>query len=322
MKRFSIVCGLILAATLAPMNAIAATFSQLVVYGDSLSDLGRAYDLTKTTSDPAPPYGAATGGRFSNGPIWVEYLAASLGLAIDKNTNFAAGGATTGTVNTTTGVTALGGIQNQLAGSSISDADALYIIWGGANDYLGAGITDPTVPVGNLAGEISALIGRGAKNILVSNLPDLGAIPLVNKIPANATALNTLTQFHNAGLAAGINNLRQVNPSVNLNLLDVNSLFKQVTTNPSNFGFINVTDSCLSVISICNDPNSYLFWDPFHPTTTGHQLIGNLAFNTVSASVPEPTNILGSLIAGGSIIAFKRKLKSSQLKSKKSVKTT
>ncbi len=304
------------------MNAIAATFSQLVVYGDSLSDLGRAYDLTKTTSDPAPPYGAATGGKFSNGPIWVEYLAASLGLAIDKNTNFAAGGATTGKVNTTSGVAALGGIQNQLAGSSISDANALYIIWGGANDYLGGGSTDPTIPLDNLAGEISALARRGAKNILVSNLPDLGAIPLVNQVPANAIALNTLTQFHNQGLAVGIDNLRKLNPSVNLTLLDVNSLFKQVATNPSNFGFTNVTDSCLSASGICNDPNSYLFWDPFHPTTTGHQLIGNLAFNTVSTSVPEPTTILGSLIAGGAIIAFKRKLTSSNLKSKKLVKST
>ncbi len=325
MKRFSIVCGLILAATLVPISAIAATFTQLVVYGDSLSDLGRAYDETKTTSDPSPPYGAFTNGRFSNGPIWVEYLAASLGLVPDRNTNFAVGGATTGTTNTTTGLSALGGIQNQIASSSsITDPEALYIIWGGANDYLGAGINNPTVPLTNLSGEIATLIGRGAKNILVPNLPNLGEIPLTRNIPGTIPSdLNTLTQFHNAGLAASLNDLRKANSGVNLTLLDVNSLFSQVTANPTDFGFKNVTDSCLaSVTVICNEPNSYLFWDPLHPTTAGHQSIGNLAFNVVSTSVPEPTTILGSLVAGGAIITFKRQLRQSQLNQKKLVKNT
>jgi thermolabile hemolysin len=76
MKRYLIIGGLIIAASLAaPVRAIAATFSQLVVYGDSLSDLGRA---ATATGGAFPPYGAATNGRFSNGPIWVEYLAAQL----------------------------------------------------------------------------------------------------------------------------------------------------------------------------------------------------------------------------------------------------
>ncbi|WP_373538555.1 SGNH/GDSL hydrolase family protein [Chamaesiphon sp.] len=97
MRKLSIVLGLTIAAILAPGRVFAATFSQLVVYSDSLSDLGLAFDAT---GGIAPPYGNLTGGRFSNGPLWVEYLAAGLGIATTPNTNFAVGGATTGTVNT------------------------------------------------------------------------------------------------------------------------------------------------------------------------------------------------------------------------------
>jgi outer membrane lipase/esterase len=55
-------------------------FEQLVVLGDSLSDMGNA-------------------GRFSNGPIWVEQLAEALKLPLKASQrgghNFAVGGART-----------------------------------------------------------------------------------------------------------------------------------------------------------------------------------------------------------------------------------
>jgi thermolabile hemolysin len=316
MKRFSIVCGLILAATLAPINAIAATFSQIIVYGDSLSDLGRASALT---GGAAPPYSLLTGGKFSNGQLWIEYLATSLGIATNPNTNFAVGGATTGTNNTI--FAPLGGIQTQVSTTSIGDSNALYVIWGGANDYVGDGIQNPTGPISNLNAEINTLIGRGAKNILVPNLSNLGDLPSKRILPGSVPSdLNTLTQDHNIALSLSLNNLRLANPGVNLTLLDVNSLFNQVVANPSSFGFTNITDGCLLVG--CTNPDSYLFWDTIHPTQAGHQLIGNLAFNAVTPAVPEPATLLGSLVAGGSIIAFKRKLKSSKLKSNKTIKST
>src|SRR3954468_5021943 len=56
----------------------ASAFEHLVVFGDSLSDTGNA-------------------GRFSNGPVWVEYLADRLGLTLSPSqrggSNFAVGGA-------------------------------------------------------------------------------------------------------------------------------------------------------------------------------------------------------------------------------------
>jgi thermolabile hemolysin len=323
MKRFLIISGLVLSSTLVPIKAIAATFSQLVVYGDSLSDLGRA---AAATGGAAPPYSAVFGGgRFSNGPIWVEYLAASLGIPADGNpttnraTNFAVGGATTGTANTIQPlipfpIPALNGIQQQVTNNAVTDPDALYVIWGGANDYLGGGITNPAIPVGNLFAEINTLIGRGARNIVVPNLPNLGALPSTRNLGATTIGLNNLTAAHNAGLATTIANLGLANPTVNLNLLDVNGLFNRVVTNPGSFGFTDVTTQCITATTVCANPNANLFWDEIHPTTEGHRLIGELAFNTVSpTAVPEPITMLGSLMAGSAAIAFKRKLKAANV---------
>ena len=245
MKKSLIIGGLILASSLFPIRAIAATFSQIVVYGDSLSDLGRA--ATATSSLPAqlkfPAYTNGSG-RFSNGSIWVEYLADQLGIATNPNTNFAIGGATTSSVNIGQSLSPnFVGIQTQVNNNPISDPDALYVIWGGANDYLGGVTTNPSIPVGNLTNEIATLIGNNAKNILVVNLPNLGELPSTRNT-SNSASLDTLTQLHNAGLAASINTLSTTNSSVNLKLLDVNSLFNQAIGNPSSLGFTNVTDGC------------------------------------------------------------------------------
>jgi len=74
-----------------PQAAQAANLSlqdidQIYVFGDSLSDTGNAFSRT---GSPPPPY---FNGRFSNGPVWVEYLADRLGLPRNPSTNFAFGG--------------------------------------------------------------------------------------------------------------------------------------------------------------------------------------------------------------------------------------
>jgi thermolabile hemolysin len=307
MKKFSLVFGLIIAATLVPVKAIAASFSQIIVYGDSLSDLGR---VSAATGGFQPSYSQGNG-RFSNGPVWIEYLADRLGLATNPATNFAVGGARTEGHAFEFLFPSLIGIEKQVANNSFSDPDALYAIWGGANDYFD-GQRDASIPLNNLYFEIATLILRGAKNIIVPNLPDLGVLPS-KRNTTESSALSAVSQSHNTGLATTLDGLRLLYPGVTLNLLDVNSLFQQALTNPSSYGLSNVTDSCyIDSSTICADPTTYLFWDGVHPTTGVHQLVGNLAFNTVSpTAVPEPITILGSLMAAGSAVAFKRKLKQS-----------
>src|SRR5262245_1866124 len=79
--------------------ALAGPFSNLVVFGDSLSDVGNISNATFGTN-PGPYY---WNGRFSNGPVYTETLATGLGLpAMARSTaggnDYAYGGAqTTGT---------------------------------------------------------------------------------------------------------------------------------------------------------------------------------------------------------------------------------
>jgi thermolabile hemolysin len=148
-----------------------------------------------------------------------------------------------------------------------------------------------------------------AKNILVPNLPNLGALPGTRTNSTAAAGLSALTQGRKINLTLSIASLRQTNPSVKLNVLDVNDLFGQAVSNPSQFGFDNVTNGYLLVG--CQNPNTFLFWDPIHPTTAAHQLIGNLAFGVVSpTAVPEPFTIIGTIIGGTAAIRMRKKLKS------------
>src|SRR5215467_5024867 len=76
--------------------ASAGPYSQLIVFGDSLSDIGNIAQATFGTT-PGPYYWS---NRFSNGPVYVESLDTGLGLPpITRSTSggndFAYGGAQT-----------------------------------------------------------------------------------------------------------------------------------------------------------------------------------------------------------------------------------
>src|ERR1035441_9762115 len=83
---FAILTVVLLALT---SIASAGAYTAVIAYGDSLSDNG---NLFAATGQPPAPY---WNGRFSNGPVTVEYLANSLHSPL---LDFAWGGATTGEV--------------------------------------------------------------------------------------------------------------------------------------------------------------------------------------------------------------------------------
>ncbi|MBO0350723.1 SGNH/GDSL hydrolase family protein [Phormidium pseudopriestleyi FRX01] len=260
-------------------------FDELYVFGDSLSDDGNLFALTQGLFPPEPLY---TNGRFSNGPIWAELLPSRLGLDVNPQTNIAFGGATSSDVNSLNLenplLPTLPGLQTQIesfiAETPFSNPNGLYTIWAGANDYLNAGITDVTIPVNNLVNAVTQLADDGARNFMVMNLPDLGNTPGVrNRGPQAQQFLSQLTNVHNTALATAIANLDQ-NPNINIILVDVNGLLNDAIANPSQYGFTNVTDPAQQ--SPGSDPNTFLFWDDVHPTTTSHQLITDEALKTVT----------------------------------------
>jgi phospholipase/lecithinase/hemolysin len=283
--------------------AIAQAYTRLYVFGDSLSDTGNVFRVTGNLFPPSPPYFE---GRFADGPIWVEYLAAQLGLPSDRTQNFAFGSATSGNTNTAP-IPGLPGLQQEFllfqAANPVTDPDALYTVLAGNNDYLGAGQLDPFVPVTNVINFVRSLADSGARNILVSNLPDLGKIPAVNQNPGVSTGLTNLSTAHNTLLDRQIGLLRQERPDLTLISLDIASLLNDAIQTPGKFGLDNVTDACLPFspgVELfptqppCTTPETYLFWDRFHVTTVAHEQVAFTAFKAIeTAAIPEPTTTLG-----------------------------
>jgi phospholipase/lecithinase/hemolysin len=249
-----------------PTAVLASNFDTLVVFGDSLSDNGNLYAI-----DPAQvPSDYYYQGRFSNGPVWAEYLAEEDFLdcsLVDR----AYGGATTD------GSSPPGLIAQVSAhtGSATLGDNTLFAIWIGANDFLN-GSVDYAASAANIGTALDALATFGAEHILILNLPDLGSTPRYLGTPDEA-GVRTLIQGFNGALATVIDAFQVANPTVSVYEFDIYAFLQTVADDPGSYGFTNATQVCPSY-SIAGDfDNSagYVFWDEIHPTTEAHDVIAD-----------------------------------------------
>lgn len=279
-------------------SARAATpFNSLIVFGDSLSDVGDSPSavtslykvLGGVCARPCPPY---DDGRFSNGEVASEHLAEALFPGAVNTTNFASyavAGATTGNENSGTDIEPvfdLPGMQQQvnlyMSNSGAADPNALYLLWGGANDF---DINDsPVQAAANIGGYLNTLAAAGATHFLVPNLPDLGLTPAA-RMDGEVAEAHAFTETFNTALAGELGSVSATFPAVTIYQFDTFALLNDVVQNPAGYSFTNVTDACISSID-CADPDSrFLYWDSSHPTTEAHAILGS-AF---ASAVPEPS---------------------------------
>jgi phospholipase/lecithinase/hemolysin len=243
---------------------------ELVVFGDSLSDTGTVF---RATGGMYPPSSTYFKGRYSNGRVWVEYLADRLHLTTHQIRNFACGGATSSSDLNSMVPGLLTQVQSFAQTHSHLNAKALYVLWAGANDYL-QGAANAAIPVENLMRAIAALVQQGVKKFLVANLPDLGQLP-TTRYGANAASLSALAQAHNQGLRRSLKQLAQQHPDLQIATFDVHMLYREAIADPARFGFTNVTQTAMTTSS---NPEQFLFWDGIHPTTAAHRILGDRAF--------------------------------------------
>lgn len=319
--------ALLLAAPLA-LAAPAAAFSELYVFGDSLSDTGHTSsnltafpDGTCADADvfPRPPYAT---GACTNGSPWVETLAQQLGLAAEPattgGTSYAVGGATAATDALGTALGDPDGetedLSDQLArfqaDHPAAAPDALYVILAGANDvqFTARGTLVPESgqdvaqeaadAVLATAQQLSAL---GAEHFLFANLFDLGLVPDPSS-SFDAAEASALTADFNAALAAGVAGFE----GGTAQLLDTRALFEAILADPASFGVSDTTSPCIlsglfeapqDLDTACGlDPalqDEHLFFDEIHPTRAVHDELAGEAL----ALVPEPATAL--LLGGG-----------------------
>ncbi|HEV2675112.1 MAG TPA: autotransporter domain-containing protein [Aliidongia sp.] len=282
-------------------------FTGIHVFGDSLSDNGNIPKLYGVTARPSPPYYP---GRFSNGPAYAEYLPSLLNVPEARFTDDALGGALSGTTNL--GNFPEAGTENEveryLATGSRANSRDLFVLWTGANDYLGlSGAANPSIPlpvvqavltqvaataVGNISLEVTQLASTGVKNFLVPNLPNLGVTPTLNGTPASADIGLFATTAHNADLTQSMAQLsRQLH--VNIVVADVDALVSDVIAHPAKYGLTNVTQECVLNAACIAQKQPYLFWDEEHPTEQFHQIFAR--FFTASLQGPTVVGAQGEM---------------------------
>ena len=271
--------------TLIDVPAAAQSFTQMVSFGDSLSDTGNVSNATFGIS-PGSNYFA---GRYSNGPVWVEALAGSLSLSAPAPSrrggrNHAHAGTKTGSGSTTFVFFSFpnAGTQvNQYLSGNVPSASQLFTLYAGANDFLDNLGQNPTTIVNNLVNHVTALNNAGARYVVVPNLPPLGNTPRYNANLSTRDAYNALTANFNAQLASAMTTLDAQLP-VKIYQLNVADTFAALLADPSQFGLTNVTQPALVNGTVVANPDQYLFYDDVHPTRIGHRFLASAALDLVS----------------------------------------
>ncbi|KAG0277453.1 hypothetical protein BGZ96_002855 [Linnemannia gamsii] len=281
-------------------------FDNLLVFGDSYSDVGNVYKLSKG----AWPLKAYDHGRFTNGPVWTEHVARNKHL---KLKNYAYGGATTdskfvqGYSGAASDLLVPGFIQqiDQLYSSKPIPkkdlASSLFVVDFQGNDYFFDPTASPVAVVQNIENGIKKLVKLGAQNILVVENFDYGIIPYFN---GNATIAGAFTQAAMAQLVAykdleqrlakeygrpsdskhpfrGVchNNSKDKKPKVTIGYYKLNNLLNHIRQ-PKVSKHLGITDIVLGCVSndyktVCKDAGKHLFWDAFHPTAKVHKVLGD-----------------------------------------------
>ena len=263
-------------------NALAGPFGEIVIFGDSLSDNG---NYVLFDDQPVPDPDLYWDGRFSNGPVWVEYTT-DLDHFHTNLTDRAFGGAQSD------GSTPPGLVEQVRAyilstGSPLSPTN-LYMIWIGGNDYFN-GDGDFQEAVDNIEDAMNDLADNGAMFMLILNLPDLGAIP--GEIgSADAPEATAFSVNFNAALASMIDTFSTAHPGIDIFEFDTHALFSEILADPDALGLVNVTEPAPNFSVPDNfDGGDSLFWDEKHPTTVVHLLIADRVYAELNAQLPADT---------------------------------
>lgn len=145
----------------------------------------------------------------------------------------------------------------------------------------------------------SKILNKGAKNVVIMNLSDVGLTSVMVKSGPQTSALATsLTKAFNDTLAAGMSQL----PGVVL--ADTFAESQKQASNPGSYGLTNITDvACGETVPPSNvvlkgsslgcsaatvisgvDTTRYLYADGVHPTPYGHKLLADFFMSVLKAS--------------------------------------
>lgn len=336
-------------ATLALSAALASTaahaqFSQMVVFGDSLSDTGR---LKGMVNDISTDLGAHLQPSFSTNPdpVWAQILANSYKLSANPNTttdltgtNYAVGGARSGSEVDWNGFITVPSTKTQITthlaqnGGQINP-NALYAIWIGSNDLIAAAQTSDlnaaqqsiSGAVARTVADIETLNQLGASTILVPNVPDLSLTPRAiygeRLQPGVAAQARLASGLYNNALFTALNQ-----STANVIPANTFALLQEAVADKESFGFKNTTgvacqmpartsgaDDVASTSLACTPANlvetdaneTYAFADDIHPSGRTHRILAQY-YRSLIDSPTQMASVTHALAQSG--IASKQNL--------------
>ncbi|GAA5815609.1 hypothetical protein MFLAVUS_009121 [Mucor flavus] len=250
--------------------ALSEVINNIVVFGDSYSDVGNNQRLT-------------------NGPLWSEDLAVGWEASLYS---FAFSGAVCNN--------SLYSEQDQFIPSVMDQVEMYYnqqlnldseetavIFWVGVNDIYQ--IFEHTQEDQDIQAELKKVvecIGSNVRNVrkvfsankfIVFGVPPLESMPYYAANPNLTDSREKAANQLNEMLTKEVEKMNKHSQHLELDLVDVHKLLDDIIENPDLFGLKNAHDPFWEVCQgkCTENPDSYVWWDKTHLTGGVHRLIAN-----------------------------------------------
>lgn len=255
-------------------------FDRLIVFGDSLSDTG---NLHRNSFGLYSPHNVYWQGRLSNGPIWLDYVAAAWNIEFNS---YAVAAAATESYNffvdrfVATLNEQLNTYLKQRSREKSKRRD-LIVIWIGANNYLSQGLSDVKPALQAIYQVASQLLQLDLEAVVIGNLPELSGLPKPYKGHhlLSDKKLAELSRLHNRALARLVTDLQRKFLSKKVILFQSYRINQRTNSNPESFAFRNISEPCYrgdfrgnfyGRKEFCKQPMQQKFWDYVHPNSLMH----------------------------------------------------
>lgn len=275
-------------------------YTSFHVLGDSLSDTGNVFDVSRGFVPESPPYWK---GRFSSGPVWADRIAGVFRRADVPTGNHAWGGAKARSDLDGIPDLALQREQYRRVDEDRRGDRPLLALWAGGNDIL-QGLREPDIRrVGRRAADAvgdtaQSLARSGVDDFLIFNLPDLGQIPRNTARGPKAMALATAgSKAFNRRLDRRIRELRQ--DGLTVRKVNTFEFFEQLLADPEAFGVKDTATPCIGPDdSVCSrrESRERAFFDNIHPNAVVHRRISEIARDGIDRGPARPAAPMASRV--------------------------
>ncbi|KAK7382931.1 hypothetical protein VNO78_28595 [Psophocarpus tetragonolobus] len=163
------------------------------------------------------------------------------------------------------------------------------------------------------------LYGLGARKVWVFSTVPLGCLPGGRTVAGGPLRIcafleNQLAQIFNAQLSSAVNSIRATLPNYDIKFIDVYTPLLNIINNPQPAGFIDVSEACCgtgaygisgicTLLSVCSNPSTYVFWDFAHPTERAYQFVVSSILHSHTNTNTNTNNVSNSSVNSSSLLS-------------------